>query len=256
MNSFGYKMGWFAIRNANQKSILAALGLNAIKEVSWDEGIDTIYDSKDGTVFITPPVNSWTFVVGRWTAGTCEEKGIQDIEKLITELSTQFDEVQAFATHRIIEYHHWMLAKNGHLIRSFAYIGESGEVLTNKGKLTPIEESYEWDKLDKFVCSPVEEDELDESEWLPDEEDELDEFWFPDEETVMEVAGAWSINPAEIEDLSLNEDSGILASGPETTGNNNRFVYLDTIFLDKLTDAEEFIFDEEVEIKKPWWKFW
>lgn len=222
INTFGYKMGWFAIPNADKKSVLAALGLNAIKELSWDEGIDAIYDREEeipfNIVFITPPVNGWTFVVGRWAADA-GGKEVLDVEKFITKLSRQFDEVQAFATHRVVEYHHWMLAREGSLIRSFAYCGEGGEILTNKGKLTQIEESYEWDQLLKF-CSD-EEDELDESDNFSDEEDELDEFvWLPDEDIVMEVAGAWSVNPTEIEDLSLDEDSGILASAHGTTGNS------------------------------------
>ncbi len=233
MTSFGYKMGWFAIRNADKKSVLAPLGLTAIKEISWDEGIDFIYsDIKGGTVFITPPVKDWTFVVGRWAAGTGKEDGIPDIEELITKLSTQFCEVQAFATHRIIEYHHWMLAKNGRLIRSFAYIGERGEVLTNKGELTQIERHYKWKKLNKCL-------------------------WSPNEETVMQVAAAWSINPTDIEELNLGENSGILASSPTITG-NNRFIDIDSIDFDDIDsiDIEELIFDEDIEIKKPWWKFW
>lgn len=32
------------------------------KKWAWDKGIDTIYSyNKGGTVFITPPVNDWTF---------------------------------------------------------------------------------------------------------------------------------------------------------------------------------------------------
>lgn len=221
MNSFGYKMGWFAIRNADKKSVLTALGFTAIKEMGWDEGIDAIYDIEEdipfNIVFITPPVNDWTFVVGRWMVGAGGEGDVIDVEKLITKLSIQFGEVQAFATHRIVEYHHWMLAKNGCLIRSFAYEGDGDGVLTNKGELTLIEESYKWDQFYKFVCFSDEEDELDEFE---DEEDQFDEVWLPNEETVMEVAGAWSINPTEIEDLSLDEDSGILAFAPGNKENS------------------------------------
>jgi hypothetical protein len=211
MNSFGYKMGWFAIRNADKERILSALGLTIIKEIGWDEGIDTIYSEYEDIVFVTPAVNDWTFVVGRWTVSIGEEDGVHDVEKFITNLSTQFEEVQAFATHRVVEYHHWMLAKNGSLVRSFAYVGESGEVLNNEGELTQIEKSYDWDHLDG-------------SEWLSDEEtdmEELDEdIWFPDEETVMEVAGSWSINPTTFEELSLeelglDEDIGILAYTPK-----------------------------------------
>jgi hypothetical protein len=78
-----------------------------------------------------------------------------------------------------------MLAKSGHLVRAFAYLGERAEVLTNEGELTQAEQSFNWDQLEECL-------------------------WTPDEETVMEVAGAWSINPANIEALNI-EDQGILA---------------------------------------------
>lgn len=45
-------------------------------------------------------------------------------------------------------------------------------------------------------------------------------LWFLYEETVMKVAGVWSINPTEIENLSLDEDSGILAFAPGNTENS------------------------------------
>jgi hypothetical protein len=64
-------------------------------------------------------------------------------------------------------------------------LGERGEVLTNEGELTRAEQSFNWDQLEECL-------------------------WTPDEETVMEVAGAWSINPANIEALNI-EDQGILA---------------------------------------------
>jgi hypothetical protein len=189
MTPFGYKMGWLAIRSTDKNLILAALGLTIIKEIIWDKGIDTIYsEGKDNVIFITPAVNDWTFIIGLWALGTGEEDSVHNIENLITKLSTQFDEVQAFATHRVIEYHHWMLAQKGQLVRAFAYLGESAEVLTDTGELTQIEQPYKWDQLEECL-------------------------WTPDEETVLEVAGAWSINPTEIEELTI-EGMGILAQAP------------------------------------------
>jgi hypothetical protein len=64
---------------------------------------------------------------------------VEAISKDIVTLSATFGEAQGFASHRVIEYHHWMLARNGRLVRCFAYIGETGELLANNGSLTDAE---------------------------------------------------------------------------------------------------------------------
>jgi len=187
MTPFGYNMGWLAICNAGKTDLINALKFTVIKEISWEAGIDTIYsEGKDNTVFVTPAVNNWTFVIGLWAMGTGEEDSVHNIEKFITMLSAQFEEIQAFATYRVIEYHHWMLAKKGHLVRSFAYLGERAEVLTNEGGLTQAEQSFKWDQLEECL-------------------------WTPDEETVLEIAGAWSINPSDLESMAFSKEFGILA---------------------------------------------
>jgi hypothetical protein len=190
--SFGYKMGWFAIRSTDIREVVKTLKLTDLRDVSLAEGIDVIYrEPSDECVFVTPPIKGWTLVVGFWAMGNGDTNGVRAIEKYITKLSSVFEEVQAFATHRIVEYHHWMLARKGGLIRSFAYLGERGEILSNVGDITSAEKSFKWHLLEKFT-------------WLPSEED------------VMKVAGQWSLNPT----TNLNDpgndsmDMGLLAKTP------------------------------------------
>jgi hypothetical protein len=190
--SFGYKMGWFAIRSTNIKDVVKTLKLADLRDASWEEGIDIVYrESSDEHVFVTPPIKGWTLVVGFWAMGNGDTNGVRAIEKYITKLSSTCEEVQAFATHRIVEYHHWMLARKEVLIRSFAYLGERGEILSNVGDITSAEKSFKWHLLKKF-------------KWLPGEED------------VMKVAGQWSLNPT----TNLNDpgdngmDMGLLAKTP------------------------------------------
>ena len=82
-----------------------------------------------------------------------------------------------------------MLAKKGHLVRSFAYLGERAEILTNEGELTQLEQSFNWDQIEECL-------------------------WTPDEETVLEIAGAWSTNPSDLETMAPSEVPGILAHVP------------------------------------------
>jgi len=187
MTPFGYNIGWLAICNVGKTDLINTLNLTKTKELSWEAGIDTVYSGcKANTVFVTPAVNNWTFVIGLWAMGTGEVDSVHSIEKLITKLSAQFDKIQAFATYRIIAYHHWILAKKGHLVRSFAYLGERAEVLRNVGELTQVEQSFKWDQLEECL-------------------------WTPDEETVLEIAGAWSIDPSDLGTMDPSEEPGILA---------------------------------------------
>jgi hypothetical protein len=176
------------------------------------------------TVFVSPAVNGWTFVGGDWTMGTGDEQGVREVEQLIARVSAEFGEVQALATYRVVEYHHWMLARNGALVRSFAYIGESGQVLADSGDPTPVELG--------FSSYPLRQDDGD----LDEEEPEPDTEWGPNEGSVMTVAGAWSINPQLLETYPPRAQRGVLAKAPATPQSGKSA--------------------ERVPGRRPWWRFW
>src|SRR5262245_28535261 len=96
--SFGYKMGWLAIRSTDRDAVVQSLRLTESREVTWNTGIETVYRDfyklfgRFSAVFVSPPVNDWTFVVGDWTMGTGEEQGVHDIEQLVSRASAEFGE--------------------------------------------------------------------------------------------------------------------------------------------------------------------
>ena len=102
-----------------------------------------------------------------------DNSSLDTVSRDVANLSSAFGEAQAFATHRVIEYHHWMLAKSGHLIRCFAYIGETGRLLANTGTLTDAESKIKLFKLPQ-------------------------ERWQPNESDVMAVAADWSFDPTQL----------------------------------------------------------
>ena len=140
-------------------------------------------------VFVTPPLRGWILVAGRRMLGNGDEGSVHAIEKRLIELSKQFGEAQAFATERIVEYHHWVLVKQGVLTRAFAFLGEKGEILTNVGEITPAEEGFQWEGLPEFE-------------------------WTPGEEEVMEVAGQWSIDPSDLGEVEDRDRMGVLGKMP------------------------------------------
>jgi len=171
---FGYKMAWMAVRCETLDVLVSYLDLKERRQVSWDEGTKFVYDDKNkGLVFLTPPVKEWIFVVGWSAAALADAEPVKSFYNTIKPMSARFGEVQAFATHRVIEYQLWMQAANGHIVRSFAYAGEKGELLDNFGPLTAAEKSL------RFWNEPP-------------------EHWNPDEEDVMKVAAGWSMDPSKL----------------------------------------------------------
>jgi hypothetical protein len=100
-----------------------------------------------------------------------------------------FEEAHAYATHRVIEYHHWMVAKEGRLLRRFVYLGESGEVLANEGALTAAERKL------RFFDLPQ-------------------ERWQPNETDVMTIASACSFDLTRLSSQSGPAKLGVLGRIP------------------------------------------
>ena len=149
------------------------------KEATWQEGIATVYefDLTRRRVFLTPEVNGWVFGVS--PLGLPAEKVARDLTvRLSAELETT---VQFFATHRVVELHVWVAATAGKLIRAFGYVGESDAVLFDEGKPTAVERSP------RVTARRV-----------------------PNEETVLSIAGAWSIDPRTLGDVEGGEGRGLL----------------------------------------------
>jgi len=185
--SFGYKMAWLVLRTDDTDRVIEALGLTNLTPANWTSGLESAYIA--GDIFVSPPVRGCVFAVGKdlFGAGNETNKSMEPFKEFLRELSTQFDEVQAFASHRIVEYHHWVLARSGSISRSFAYSGEMGEVWDDEGSKTLSEPRLHLN---------------------PDD----DEFNVPDEQWVMEIAGAWSINPQNLDDEPHSSRLGMVGS--------------------------------------------
>jgi hypothetical protein len=185
MMAFGYKQAWLAVRDTSADAVRAALGLRDLGPVSWRVGIDLAY-LNDDRLALTPPLPgagdaSWTLVVGRWLFGE-RPGGLPTRESIVdvTGLSaTLRSEVQLFASHRVVELHRWQRARDGELIRSFDYLGESGEVRDWRG---------DPDQTERAIGLPA---------VLEDDTDVI-----VGESDVMRVAATWSVNPQTLDGLA------------------------------------------------------
>lgn len=124
-------------------------------------------------------------MVGGWAAGTGDRRSVKAIAKTVSDLSARFKEAHAYATQRTIEYHHWIKAKKGRLVRCFAYIGENG-ILCESGSVTDDEKNLPYARL-------------------------LSTQWVPSEQDVMTVASGWSFDPSKLSSSSAPAALGILA---------------------------------------------
>lgn len=184
MLAFGHKQAWLAVRDTSAEAVRAALGLRDLGPVSWRVGMDLAYLNHD-RLALTPPLPGagnalWTLVVGRWLFGVRpgEPNGesIVDVAGLSATLSS---EVQFFASHRVLELHRWQRARDGALIRSFDYVGQSGEVHDWRG---------DPDETERAIGLPA---------VLADDTDVI-----VGESDVMRIAAAWSIDPQTLDGLA------------------------------------------------------
>lgn len=165
---FGYKTAWIAVSSQDGLAVAQSLGLNQIEACSWAAGIQKAYDLRG--VFITPPILGWTIAVG----------AVPDIEgelllKNLESTSKDFHKAFYFGTHRVVEYQAWAIAEEGKLLRVFAWLGDRGEFPYDLGERTTEEIEMETGVKD-FGCAP-------------------------DEETVLELAARWVLDPRELEEL-------------------------------------------------------
>jgi len=182
---FGYKMAWLAVKSTNVADPVSYLNLKESRSVPWDKGIAFAYDDSANVVFLTPPIQGWVLVVGWAAAAIADAEPVMSFYKTTGKMSARFGEVQGFATRRIVECHSWMLARDGNVVRSFAYAGESGELLDNTGALTDAERKLAFWK-------------------------EPPERWNPSEEDVMTVAAGWSLNPTKLNGESGPAEYGVI----------------------------------------------
>ncbi len=178
MVGFGAKQAWLAIRDGDAELVSAVLGLRDLGPLPWRAGVDLSYLTDD-RVLLTPPLPGadgadWLLVAGRWLVQTSSTLDVAALSDLLA------TEVQYFATHRVVELHRWQRARDGELLRSFAYLGETGEVTDWRGEPDPVELA---------IGLPAVLDDSDETDILVGEAD------------VMRVAAAWSLDPVRLDGL-------------------------------------------------------
>ncbi len=188
---FAFKNSWLCIKSNSPEAVISELRLIDAVPTNWSSGMDGV---DDGKFFVSPAINGWVAVVGFPTFGWSDDTELE--QGALKDIAKRFSEVQAFASHRVVDLCAWAKFRDGKTVRAYYWLGESGEVLINEGECTPEEHQL---GLDNFVGSA---------------DDNWDEKELPDEMSVCEIAAAWGIDPM-FSEGEYEKGTGYLCGGTD-----------------------------------------
>ncbi len=203
---FGAGNAWLAIKTVDIDRVISVLGLADVDTCNWQNGLAVVEDPDYSAnyVFVTPPVEGWTFVVGMALPHPAGRDFTDQCLALQLSLGKTFHEVQYFFACPVLDLVAWSRFSDAKLRRSFAW-GDEG-IIWNKGSLTPAERMLGLKIFSAFtgILTPSSND-IDE-----------DERGYPETEHVLRMAAEWSINPETFSRLPGDPALGYLGRMPET----------------------------------------
>ncbi len=202
-HAFGYKMSWLAIRTRDTQRLLDVLGITDVHRANWNTGLGSVYNPEYGEthLFIPPPLNGWTFVVGLGLPHPIGRNFVDKMTPLLVELGRHFIEVQYYFCYPAIDFFAWARVVDGKLVRAFA-IGDEG-IVWNIGKPAREEKAL---GLQLFELRGV-------RGRRGDAGGEL--VLYPTEDHVMRLAAKWSLDPTRIDQIVAERGVGYIGRTPK-----------------------------------------
>ncbi|MFJ4988430.1 hypothetical protein ACIP9H_32090 [Streptomyces sp. NPDC088732] len=115
-------LSWLAVETADQAAVVKALGLTEVRETAWTDGVELIdevaHDEEKlfPTVIITPSVQGWTLVFGRYF-GLPHLSQTAHVTDLCRKLSAHFGKAQLFFHSEQNDGEAWLIAEHGRILR-------------------------------------------------------------------------------------------------------------------------------------------
>jgi hypothetical protein len=195
--NFGYGMGWLAIRTRDTSGVIERLGLSNVIPANWDNGLGTVYSEEVGAdqLFVSPPVNGWTFVVGLALPQPMGKGFADKTIPLLLDLGVQY-----YLAYPEFDYFAWARIIDGKLVRAYAITDEG--VTWNKGKQGREEKTlgikhYEVRGVRRRKGNAA-----------------GDLVLYPTEGHVLNIASKWSLDPSRLEGLPASQTQGAIGMAP------------------------------------------
>jgi len=232
---FGYKMGWFAVSTDDAALVARLLDLEDVRVANWQTGLkraihmDPFSNDSRRTVFLTPPLDGWILVAAGSLPYPTELSGTdaefdaipKRFDNLMLRLTSHFDDVQYFASHRGSGFVSWT-RRTEWMYRSFTF--GDGWVYLNRGEQTKEERDLGMPDLTGMGQQAATNEIFRLLEERSAQEDALCQTGLshkeasqrighsaaPSEEDVTDLAGLWSVDPCQIEERFQAKSTGLL----------------------------------------------
>lgn len=203
-HAFGYDMSWIAVLTSDTEAVLDALSIEGETASNWNNGIGTVYDPWLGPdkVFVSPPVDGWTFVVSLALPHPAGPGYDDKCTPLLSRLARSFVDVQYFVSYPAQESYSWVRWREGRLVRAFASTDEG--VIWSKGPTSRAEQAL---GLKLFEFRGVRARNGDAGGEI---------LMSPTQEQVMQIARSWSRDPTTLKADDAAAALGYVAPAPQS----------------------------------------
>jgi hypothetical protein len=182
---------WVAVKSRNLQSVQNALGLSNPHPCTWIQGL-----ASDQKLFIAPPINGWILVTGCGLPDPLED--VDACFRFLLDLSRKLGHVHFFLANPMLGHHAWARAEAGRIVRAYAW---AGQTLWNQGIKTQAETDLGLKCFHYFETS--------DSTLLTD-----NDLLSSNAEKVPQLAAQWSIDPAAVDERTLDHACGIAGEPP------------------------------------------
>lgn len=159
------------VRADDAEAVARALALRTALPANWQSGLA---DVREVGAFVSPPVDGFVFVAGADVAGFAAVE--RDVTPRLERLSAAFGFAAWFQSDDAADAYGWACARDGALVRAYAFEGEHG----------PVAWLGDVDDAERALGCHVDD---------PRDRSDDEVKWWPDRRIVHALAAAWSLDP-------------------------------------------------------------
>jgi hypothetical protein len=134
--ALGFRSRWISVRTNEEEKLVTQLKLQNLRRTHWREGA---FYAAQGSLFVTPPIDNWTVVMGLGLRAPDSPQNIEAIKQLLIELSRNHREANYFCSDTPNGLHCWIKAEKGEIVRLHSWNLKAGAKALSEGTPTPVE---------------------------------------------------------------------------------------------------------------------